>query len=331
MKLSDRFKPLLPALFAAALLVTAPWQAFADNDLTTFQDVKKGMDNAADTFATTLPFYSTLGLNTPDAYIGQFTRVPPNITVGASAGAAFIPVSELEEFLDKLRVDVPSELDTFLGLPLPAAVLDARFGGFVYPFDFGVKVGYLPELDVAGTDVSFDYLLVGADIRTPLFRGRGPLPTISAGAGVNYVRGHLGFPIDDVTVEYEDGGTQEVTFDDAEFQADWSATVFDLKLQASSNLLILTPYAGLGASYALAETEFTLDSETAEDFADAAREAGLKVDDTSVSSKSDETGWSVRAFGGTSINMALLRLDLGLLYNFVGRNLGAAIGARIQL
>ena len=320
--LGKKITPTVFMILAVFLLALAPSQAFAD---TTFEDIKKGMDNAADTFSTTLPFYSTLGLNTPDAYIGQLLRVPPNITVGASAGAVFIPVSELEGFLDKLDVSVPSELDT-LGLPMPAALLDARFGGFVYPFDFGVKVGYLPKLDVFGKDVSFDSLLVGADIRTPVFRGPGPIPTISVGAGVNYLSGSLSFPIDEVTAE----GT---TFDDATFNADWSATVFDLKAQGSSNLLIFTPYAGLGASFAMANTDFEVDGDLAgdnQDAIDAAKDAGLELDD-SIKSSSDETGWGVRAFGGTSINMAMLRLDLGLSYNVIGKNLGANIGARIQL
>ena len=322
--LGKKITPTVFMILAVFLLALAPSQAFAD---TTFEDIKKGMDNAADTFSTTLPFYSTLGLNTPDAYIGQLLRVPPNITVGASAGAVFIPVSELEGFLDKLDVSVPSELDT-LGLPMPAALLDARFGGFVYPFDFGVKVGYLPKLDVFGKDVSFDSLLVGADIRTPVFRGPGPIPTVSVGAGVNYVSGHMSFPIQDVTVTDGGDGGGAVTLEDAVFSADWSATVFDLKAQASSNLLIFTPYAGLGASYALADTEFAVESDDAESLADA---SGLDIDDTSVSASSDETGWGVRAFGGTSINMAMLRLDLGLSYNVIGKNLGANIGARIQL
>ncbi len=327
MKLCNKLKTTILMLFALCLLALAPSQGFAQ---TSFADVKDGMDNAADTLATTLPFYSTLGLNTPDAYIGQLVRVPPNLTVGAAAGVAFIPVSGIKGILDEFDVDVPSELDV-IGAPLPAALLDARFGGIVYPFDFGVKVGYLPELDAFGRDVSFDYLLVGADIRTPVFRGRGAVPTVSVGAGVNYLKGHLSFPIDPVEIAYDD---QTIEFEEAEFAADWSATVFDLKAQASSNLMILTPYAGLGASYGLAETEFAIEGDTValtQDTKEAAKQAGLDLDDTSVSSKSDETGWSVRAFGGTSINMALLRLDLGVSYNFLGRNLGANIGARIQL
>ncbi len=330
MERSRIVKVTLVALLAVCLFALGPSRAFADG--TNFERIKKGMDNAADTFATTLPFYSTLGLNTPDAYIGQLMRVPPNVTLGLHTGAAFIPVGELEGFLDEFGVDVPSKLDR-VGAPLPAALVDARFGGIVLPFDFGVKLGYLPEIDVPGTDASLDYLLVGADVRTPIFSGRGPIPTVSVGAGVNYVSGSLSFPIQDISVDYENGGTtQTLTVEDSRFAADWKATVFDLKLQASSNLLILTPYAGLGASYALTETDLEIkgDLDDSNNAAQAAEEFGLEVDD-SIKSSADETGWSVRAFGGTSINMALLRLDLGLSYNFLGNNFGANIGARIQL
>ncbi len=46
---------------------------------------------------------------------------------------------------------------------------------------------------------------------------------------------------------------------------------------------------------------------------------------------SDTNGWGFRAFGGTSFNLAMLKLDLTLMYNLVGGNYGGSISGRIQL
>jgi hypothetical protein len=45
----------------------------------------------------------------------------------------------------------------------------------------------------------------------------------------------------------------------------------------------------------------------------------------------DVNSFAFRLFGGSSINILVLRLDFGVMYDFIGQNLGGTIGARIQL
>ena len=42
--------------------------------------------------------------------------------------------------------DVPSELSDLGGIPIPATAVEARIGGFILPFDIGIKAGYIPEV-----------------------------------------------------------------------------------------------------------------------------------------------------------------------------------------
>jgi hypothetical protein len=63
----------------------------------------------------------------------------------------------------------------------------------------------------------------------------------------------------------------------------------------------------------------------------ALKALGFDIEDTSIGVFSDVNGWAFRLFGGLSVNILVLRIDAGIQYNLIGKNLGASIGARIQL
>jgi hypothetical protein len=42
-------------------------------------------------------------------------------------------------------------------------------------------------------------------------------------------------------------------------------------------------------------------------------------------------GWAGRVFGGFSVNLLVLKLDLGALYSFPGGSYGASANLRVQL
>jgi len=147
----------------------------------------------ASTLSATLPFNSTLGLNWSDAYIGQLLGVPPHFGVGVSAGATTVQADEIKTLLTTLGVDTGAFPRI---VPIPAAVAEARIGGFLLPFDIGVKGGYIPPdlgktIKDATGGLNLDYLAAGADLRFALIKGNLLLPRVSLGVGVNYMKGGL--------------------------------------------------------------------------------------------------------------------------------------------
>jgi hypothetical protein len=121
--------------------------------------------------------------------------------------------------------------------------------------------------------------------------------------------------------------------------------VIDLKAQVSKSLLLFTPYAGLGASIGFGRAGGGFESElvgiTEQDIADFNEAAALLGDDAPYLPELTDngfyvsapmgSGWAMRVYGGLSINLLLVRLDVTAMYDFIGRNFGATLGLRVQL
>ena len=323
---------LLTVAIMALLLIFAA-ATLPAQDITS-DEFKQAFQDFADDMASSLPLTSTIGNNTADAYIGQLVRVPPNIGFGLTVGAATIPYATVESLFKELNMEVPSEIKNFdtFGVPNPAYTIDARVGGFVLPFDFGLKFGTLGSGGLNAGDLEMDYLLVGGDIRYAVMEQSVLRPNISVGVGYNYMRGRILVPdAIEGTYQFEvNGDTAEVT-GGADAYLEWQTNVIDVKAQISKSFIILTPYAGVGAAYGISSAGGGLVGTISDTDAQKLKDAGIDVDGKEVGVSSDVTGWSLRAFGGTSVNIMLLRLDLGLGYDVLGENLVGTVGARIQL
>jgi hypothetical protein len=319
----------------------------------TYDDLVQDFQDFTDGVATTLPFNSVMGLNWSDAYIGQF----PHFGVGLTTGIAFMPFGSLEETLGGLGVDL-SDIDDpdikdmleGLGMPFPVVALEGRIGGFVLPFDIGAKIGYIsPEMGLPFMQgIVLDYLLLGADIRFRLLKGMLAIPTVSVGGGFTYQYGSFDMPgmlgSDQDITELAGGHTISLTDPDLNFN--WQTFVIDLKAQASWNFLILTPYAGAGASYApyavagggmksnilFDGTPITDDDiSMVDDYYNALDQTPPDLTSGQILvSASTPAAWSIRAFAGVSVNLALIRLDLLALYNVASGAFGASLNLRLQ-
>lgn len=320
-------------------------------------DFKQGFQNFADDTASVLPMNSTIGLNWSDAYIGQLLAVPPSLGVGLTAGVTGIPYDSVKKILVDTLGGSESDIPQFIrdyGLPLPAMAVDARLGGFILPFDIGFKIGFLPKAlaDRVGDNVNVDFFLIGGDIRYLLMKQRFVvIPEVSVGVGYNYLKGSVEFggvlpnlleitlpaPPPAISPAPWSSG-DKLTLSSPDFYIEWETKVIDLKAQASWSLLILQPSVGIGASYGSshvgggAKSNLTLNGNPISPTAlQALRTLGFDVNDASIAVFSDVTGWSFRLFGGVSVNILVLRIDAGIQYNLIGKNLGASIGARLQL
>ena len=332
----------------------------------TFEEVEGAFTTFADDLSAALPFASTLGLNWSDSYIGQF----PHLGVGMSVGAVGLPAEAFGAVLGAMTGGaadadllsfLPAELQPYLdqfGMPFPSAVAEARIGGFALPFDIGLKVGLIPDQvdlgSVLPAGLAIDYLVYGADVRFKLIEEKGLIPELSVGGGYNYLSGGVAFqtqdPISIGGFEVPDPANPtetlyyDINLSAPELRFNWETSVFDVKAQISKKILFITPYLGIGATFGTSRVNggaFTTVSTTPalteqewEDLAAALATLGEEVPQLTpegfLISSEAANGFATRAFGGLSLNLLFLKLDVSGFYEIVSQSLGASVGLRLQ-
>jgi len=333
-------------LIVLAILLFAAASLSAQIDYDVFGDA---FEDFASQVSTTLPSTAAVaGLNWSPAYIGEF----PHFGVGASIGAFTIPYDFVEPLITDLGLSLPSKFDYIKkwGMPIPAYALDARIGGFVLPFDIGLKFGYIPDqLREKLGKLNADYLLAGGDVRLRVVEGRGLLPSVSVGGGYTFLEGNIG--ISDVAGPTqinlpppEDAHYIEITSPELTFAIQTSTFVG--KVQASWDLELLTPHLGIGAAYGLSSAGGGLSSDILydgatpmtptqiQDIKDAFAGYGYTIDEldnSGISITSDADGYSFWAYAGTAINIVFISIDLSAMYNLVSSSYGGAVNVRVQL
>jgi len=333
------------ALVLVVVLFSAT-SVFAVN-YSTFQD---GFNEFAKDLANATPFSSSIGLEWSQAYIGQF----PHFGLGITAGVTTISAGAIKTFTDAVGMTLPSDfsyVNTY-GLPLPGYTIDARIGGFVLPFDIGFKLGYIPPGTFPKVDV--DYLLLGFDVRYGLLKDQGFTPAVSVGLGYNHVRTTVtvpGFLGGNVTIaQVYDPGTASnhtLSLSNPDFGLDWSTNVVELKAQISKSLIFITPYLGVGAAVSFGTS--ASGGVTSHLLYDGSQISQAQIDritsyykglgqtppdfsTTGITAKANSgAGFDLRAFGGISVNLFILYLDLGIGYDFSTSALGGSLNARISI
>lgn len=337
-------KRILAVLFVLVLVAAAlPAQTV---DLDAVEDAFQSFAEAA---VGSLASTASSGLAWSPAFIGQF----PHLGIGLTVGAAMMPYDAVKPVLDVLSITLPSELD-FLqsyGVPLPAAAIDARIGGFAFPFDIGLKIGFIPEpVKAMMGDVQADYFIAGGDLRIAILKDQGSSPALSVGVGYSYLKGGVevvglieGQDLDISSIMIASGypGTHILTFTDPTVAFTWQSHVIEAKAQVSKKLLIFTPHLGIGAAYALgssvgggllSELEYTgpNDLDTVQQvFTDNGQPA--PTDQGFSVAAAAPAGWAFRVFGGASIDLWLLRLDLDAYWNVLTNAYGGNVNFRFEL
>ena len=335
------------AVLAFSALIAIPAMA-QDVDI---GDLQKGGEALSKELAKALPFNSTLGLNWSDAYIGQLLAVPLHFGVGVMGGVTTIDAQEMAGLLEDLGFDAGDMGDS---LPLPAVAAEGRVGGFILPFDVGFKVGFIPasvgeSLSDAAGGLDVDYLLVGADVRYAVLKGGLVMPKISVGLGFNYMKGGLSTSVgtdQSFTYMTSPSTSATITATAPDVGLEWRTTTLDFKVQASKSLLIITPYIGLGMTYGWSNAGYFVkstiedgsgneisqsDIDSLNDYLEQAGYDPLDIDAGGFSAAHDVSGMAFRAFGGMSVNLFVLKLDLTGLYNFSDGSYGITLGTRFQL
>jgi hypothetical protein len=316
-----------------------------ENNIKQIHDLQESVSEFSRLFAEALPLNSTIGLNWSDAYIGQLLGIPPRLGIGFSVGTTFINLDAINNLMSMFGESLPVN-NLKAGLPLPAYTIEGRIGGIILPFDAGVKVGIIPDNSIPILQeygIGLDYLLVGGDIRYALLRGKTFPLKLSVGVGLNYMEGKISknLPVNVPTFEFIDpleNNTYMLTMTNPDLNLRWKTTNLEFKAHASIPLLIFTPYAGIGVSYAWSEAGYEVKSRIMvndEPINDEIRRIlsyyGIHdVTNDGFSSIIRNEGMNYRVFGGLSINVAVLRFDFTAMYNLKD-SFGFTFGARFQL
>lgn len=320
------------AFCCAVLLLFVGFHAFPQvPEGVNFEDLKTSMENFTGNLAKSLPFNSSLGLTWSDAFIQK----APHFGIGISMGFTTMEADSLKKLLSCFEMDLPMNLK---GFPIPGYTVEGRIGGFVLPFDIGVKFGYLP---IKPAGIKLDYFLAGGDIRYALLEQNLVLPAISLGVGFNYLSGGIGKSIGSgLRFDYEDisGTSQHIDVSRPDINFNWSTATLDFKAQISKTFFIITPFLGLGASHGWSKAAYSVKADITDSSGniDEAKEIlkqyGIyNLDEHGFSSNNNMHGWSTRIFGGLSFNIAVLRINFTGLYSFIDKNYGASLGFRVQL
>ncbi|MCL2832222.1 MAG: hypothetical protein FWD78_03545 [Treponema sp.] len=326
------------------ILIFAVFSAYAvDNPI---DDLQKNVVDLSTTLAKSLPFNSALGLNWSDAYIGKFfPSLPPHFGVGGTFGVTTLDMPALKGVADLLGYQIPTNPLLTGKMIIPAWAAEARIGGLFLPFDVGVKFGTLPSIKMMGIPYSMKYTMAGADIRWAVLDGKSNLllPNLSIGVGFNYLSGGIGASIGSDT-SFDIAG-KALTISKPQINLLWETKGIEAKAQISKQILILTPYIGVGAGYSWSQAGYDVKADTTYDgdpidpdvkavIKQYLTDNGLQqmtVAMDGISSIIKNEAWNFRAFGGVSFNILILKLDLTLMYNLIDTQLGASLSARVQL
>jgi hypothetical protein len=337
-------------LIIAALVVLVASGAFAQTySFSTFQSVFQSFASGS---ASALPLETSVGLNWSDAYIGQF----PHFGIGLSVGAATLPYSAISSAIQNFAPGgtLPSNLSFLqsLGIPVPSYTIDVRIGGFVLPFDIGLRFGYVPPKALSAfSSTSIDYLLIGGDVRYALVKEKGIIPAISVGLGYTYMRGDVYVPgvlgNSVVIANVQANGTNYyLRLTDPSLNVFWNSNVIDAKIQVSKSLFIITPYLGLGMSYGISNAgggmqssmEYSTNSgltynpvtQTQLDDFNHAFGTNFTLQNEGFGVSSSANGFSTRVFGGLSFNLFIFKLGIGAEYEFLSGTYAGMVNARLQ-
>ena len=338
-------------LVCVVILFCATSPAFSQSTFK-IDDLQENADKFIDSLAKSLPFNSTIGLNWSDAYIG---KMPPHFGIGISTGFTTMDFDSLSGLISQFDKNMNfSNASNFkkYGLPIPSYTAEARIGGIIIPFDFGIKFGYISTgafeslLENSSSELPFGLknMLIGADVRfSPLDKKVFPIK-LSVGLGFNYINGEITATLPN-TLSYSftnSGDTYTISQTAGELGIKWSTSVLELKTQVSFPFKFITPYAGVGISYAFSQAGYSVNSKLSvkrngtdvsiKDVEEILKNLGLTgVSETGFETIKKNPSFNSRAFGGFSLNLAFFRLDLTGMYNFSGGDFGITLGSRFQL
>lgn len=294
-------------------------------------ELQNGLNAFAEKTPAALPLAASAGIDWSNAYIGQLidTDFPfIHLGVGVSLGATTIPEKAIGPLLAAIGVSKSQ------AAPLPFAVANARIGGLILPFDIGLKVGFLPAALQKVDVYDFTYQNFGADFRYNLIKSDILMPDISVGAGFNFLKAGIGVTLGEAQTYSNPYNSAILTVGAPQLAVDLEATSFEAKAQVSKTLLyLLTPYVGatlgMGSAKSKAGVKATVSSSD-NDLAQWEPYTG-PLSSVGFSKSGSASPFFLKVYGGASLNVLVIKLDLQGMYNLLDGAVGGSVGLRAQL
>ncbi len=196
------------------------------------EDFLKLGDNLAKYLASEMPFINTLGAPEFQA------QSPKLITIGVAGGVGFLGAPAAGEIIDGLQKTVSTDK-----LPIGDGVVPMMYSPTILgrvnipglPVDLSAKIGFPVNLEMQG--ISFRNTSFGGEVSYTLFQIVA-LPTLTVGAGFDFMAGHLAFS------DKKDYGD---IYGDYTMTTEWSMLNYQANLLASYQipLIPLSFVAGL--------------------------------------------------------------------------------------
>ncbi len=320
-------------LILLAGVITLALAPLATAQTTNIKALSSGLQSFVDNTTLALPLAASAGTDWSNAYIGQLidTDFPwVHLGVGLTAGVTSLPNKAVNPLLEAMgQSDVSS-------VGIPFTDFNLRLGGIVWPFDMGLKIGFLPSAFANASGFAFTYNSFGVDVRYSLVKSDLLLPDVSVGGGINYISAA-------VTGSYGKGITYTDPVNSANtlsigaptMNLKLSAVEFEGKVQVSKTLLfLLTPYAGLTASYGSAHAEAGVNSTITSNqpISYWVSQYGVPGLTTSGFGTSGDAGvFGMKIYGGSSIDILIVKFDFQGMYSLFDGNYGLSAGVRVQL
>ena len=299
---------------------------------TSVNQLSNGLSSFVNNATASLPFAASAGTDWSNAYIGQLvdTDFPwVHLGVGVTAGATSIPTKAVNPLLESMgQSDVSS-------LGIPFSVFNIRLGGVYLPFDVGFKIGFLPSALTSANGYSFNYSNLGFDVRYDLVKSDLWLPDVSVGGGLSYMTATVSGSYGNSS-SYSDGNGNTLMVSAPNMSLKLSSLEFEAKAQVSKTLVsILTPYLGLTASYGTAHAEASVNANVTTPVGQQPVSYWQKyipgLSNSGYDQAIDTGVFGMKIYGGTSINIFVVKFDFQAMYSLFDGNYGGSAGIRIQL
>jgi len=287
-----------------------------------------------------------------DSCIGRFGDPTLHFGAGVSIQSTFIPIDGIDPLLNALDLASPQGLTAFgsLGVPFPSYAIEARIGGMNLPFDIGVKGGAIfADGKTFNGNASVDYMMLGTEIRYAILNDMAGSFGLSVGLGFTWLKGGVYVPMSDIVLSNVPTGPSRydsVTLTKPNMALEWSANVFELKVQASKTLGSITPYFGFGGSLNWTEAGGGFYSQNGLKiggvYMDAEQLSYLQqhfpgspsnasISQNTILAKYRQAAvWGLSVFGGLSFKLGVARLDLNAMFNVPANVPGVDVGLRLQ-
>jgi hypothetical protein len=264
----------------------------------------------ADGINASLPFAASMGLNWSSPYVGQLLGYPAHFGVGLSVSSVFMSNTEAAELGEQLGLEISESVISGKQW-LPSYVFAGRLGGFGdIPFDFGFKVGYLPDIPIWGS-LDYNMLIFGFDINYALYASSENGPVVAIGLGYDMLEGGATGAMTIVPA-----GVQNVTINMPAHIVWESSTIKAKVLFAQPIIAGIHIMSGLELGYGMNNVGVKI----GDDIANPDYENMREVSTISVS-----------GYIGFGIEFNTWRIDINLMSSFITFEPGFSIGFRYQL